>query len=89
MNVVDDWFRNSLSTHMDDLLLDPSSLIYDFLVPEVVSRTLADHRSGREDNHKILFSLVVLEQWLRNYRADFTAAPVHDEGHALLSTNAI
>jgi asparagine synthase (glutamine-hydrolysing) len=78
-NVVDDWFRKSLSSHMDTILLDKSSLIYDFLVPEVVERSLAQHRAGHEDNHKILFSLVVLEQWLRNYRAAFNAAPKQNE----------
>jgi hypothetical protein len=26
---------------------------------------LSDHRSARQDNHKLLFSLVMLEQWLR------------------------
>jgi len=69
VNVVDDWFRNSLSQGMDTILLDGSSLIYEFLRPEVVSRTLQEHKSGRQDNHKILFSLLVLEQFLRNQQA--------------------
>jgi asparagine synthase (glutamine-hydrolysing) len=68
VNVVDDWFRHSLSKQMDDLLLDPSSLMNEFLRPSVIARTLEEHRSGFQDNHKILFSLVVLEQSLRNYR---------------------
>jgi hypothetical protein len=40
----------------------------EFLRPSVIARTLEEHRSGFQDNHKILFSLVVLEQSLRNYR---------------------
>ncbi|MDP3937622.1 MAG: asparagine synthase (glutamine-hydrolyzing), partial [Deltaproteobacteria bacterium] len=69
VNVVDDWFRTSLAQEMDDLLLDRGSLIYGFLRPETVSRTLQNHKSGQQDNHKILFSLVVLEHLLRSYRA--------------------
>jgi hypothetical protein len=26
---------------------------------------LKQHKSGQHDNHKVLFSLVILEQWLR------------------------
>jgi len=69
VNVVDDWFRSSLSQTMDAMLLDKGSLIYEFLHPEVVSHTLTAHKNRREDNHKILFSLVVLEQTLRNSQA--------------------
>ena len=28
-------------------------------------RLFDEHRSGKQDNHKILFSLMVLEEWLR------------------------
>jgi hypothetical protein len=39
--------------------------MFAFIKPESVRQLLADHRSGRQDNHKLLFSLVMLEQWLR------------------------
>ena len=68
VNVVDDWFRGSYRSKMDDILRDKNSLIYEFLVPRQVERTLMEHRSGRHDYHKILFSLVALEQSLRSYR---------------------
>ena len=67
VNVVDEWFRTSLSKRMNGLLLDEDSLVYDFLRPERVRKLLQDHRTGRSDNHKILFSLVVLEELLRSY----------------------
>ena len=66
VNVVDDWFRRSLSSKMDDLLMDEQSLMYRFLRPAAVRRLLQEHRSGANDNHKVLFSLVVFEQWLRS-----------------------
>ena len=47
------------------MLLDESSLMFGLLNPEPVRKLLEGHRSGRQDNHKLLFSLVMLEQWLR------------------------
>ncbi len=64
MNVVDDWFRTSLGGSMANTFADESSAIYEFLNPAAVKRLHADHVAGRHDNHKILFSLVVLEEWL-------------------------
>jgi asparagine synthase (glutamine-hydrolysing) len=65
VNVVDDWFRHSVGSGIEELLLDPFSLMYEFLRPEAVAGLLHDHTTTRQDNHKLLFSLVVLEQWLR------------------------
>ena len=39
--------------------------MFEFLRPDAVRTLLEDHQSGRRDNHKVLFSLVVLEEWLR------------------------
>jgi asparagine synthase (glutamine-hydrolysing) len=66
VNVVDKWFNNTLSNNMNGHLLDSTSLMFQFLNPEVVGHILEAHRSGRSDNHKILFSLVVFEEWLRS-----------------------
>jgi asparagine synthase (glutamine-hydrolysing) len=65
VNVVDDWFRSSLGSEIPEMLLDEQALVFDLLKPEPVSELLKAHGSGRQDNHKILFSLVMLEQWLR------------------------
>ena len=65
VNVVDDWFQGSLRSKMGDYLLDGNSLMFEFLEPGAVRTLLEEHRNGRSDNHKILFSLVVLEEWLR------------------------
>ncbi len=67
VNVVDDWFRSSLLNSLDSILLDGQSRIYQYLRIDEVSRLLRDHKAGKSDNHKILFSLVVLEHSLRNY----------------------
>ena len=65
VNVVDDWFRQSLQGNIKGYLADEQSLIYRYLQPKAVAGLLQRHASGQDDYHKILFSLVVLEQWLR------------------------
>jgi asparagine synthase (glutamine-hydrolysing) len=64
VNVVDGWFKNSVKSGLTDLLTDPNSKMYSVLDRFAVQRLLADHRSGRSDNYKLLFSLIMVEQWL-------------------------
>lgn len=66
VNVVDEWFNANAGGKMASLLLDEQSLMYSQLNPTPVKRLFSDHQSGRQDNHKLLFSLVMFEQWLRN-----------------------
>jgi asparagine synthase (glutamine-hydrolysing) len=82
-NVVDGWLRSSAQGQLSELLLDDSSLIFGLLNPEPVQKLLKDHRSGRQDNHKLLFSLVMLEQWLRRMRSGSTAAQVTQSAHVV------
>jgi len=65
VNVVDDWFHSSLNSKMEGHLLDQHSLMYAWLRPDVVRQLFDAHNSGQSDNHKILFSLVAFEEWLK------------------------
>lgn len=65
VNVVDSWFRGAFDNRMADTLLDGGSKIFQYLRPTAVRDLFEQHNSGRHDNHKILFSLVVFEEWLR------------------------
>jgi asparagine synthase (glutamine-hydrolysing) len=65
VNVVDDWFQSSVEGRLLEMLRDEDSLMFGILNPKPVSKLLDEHRSGNQDNHKLLFSLVMLEQWLR------------------------
>ncbi len=65
VNVVDSWFNSSMQGQISSSLLDPSSRMFKFLQPDRVRALLDEHRTGRHDNHKLLFSLVMFEQWLR------------------------
>ena len=58
-----------MSNYVTGLLLDGDSLMYSLLNPAPVKKLLEDHQSRRQDNHKLLFSLVMFEQWLRGVRA--------------------
>jgi asparagine synthase (glutamine-hydrolysing) len=64
VNVVDDWFRSSADGKIASLR-DPGSRIYQYLRWASVRELCDQHASGQKDNHKILFSLVLFEDWLR------------------------
>jgi asparagine synthase (glutamine-hydrolysing) len=69
-NVVDQWFHSSLSGGLREMLVDESSLMFALLNPKAVRRLLEGHQSGCQDNHKLLFSLVMVEQWLRGIQSN-------------------
>jgi len=68
VNVVDGWFQSSVSGKLEQMLLDSGSAMYGLLRHDVVRRLFEAHRSGSQDNHKLLFSLAVFEQWLRSLK---------------------
>jgi asparagine synthase (glutamine-hydrolysing) len=69
VNVVDDWFRGAMGNKMKEILMDSGSQLYRYLRPSAVQRIFKQHQSGQSDYHKILFSLVVFEEWLRVQRS--------------------
>ncbi|MGB8030170.1 MAG: asparagine synthase (glutamine-hydrolyzing) [Terracidiphilus sp.] len=82
VNVTDDWFRKGINGKVRDSLMDDESLLYQYLRPSAVQKLLKEHQSGRSDHHKVLFSLVLFEQWLRVQRApaariDRDVVPTH------------
>ena len=64
-NVVDQWFRSVIDSKMADTFVDRESRIYQYLRPQAVRELFEQHTAGRRDNHKVLFSLIVFEEWLR------------------------
>src|SRR3984885_144 len=69
VNVVDEWFGGAMDNKMADTLLDSGSRIFQYLRPTVVRELFEQHVARRHDNHKVLFSLVVFEEWLRAHEA--------------------
>jgi asparagine synthase (glutamine-hydrolysing) len=66
-NVVDEWFRSSMENRVKSYILDEQSMMYKYLKHDRVNRLLENHVSGKNDNYKILFSLVNFEEWLRTF----------------------
>jgi len=69
VNVVDAWFNSNAKGKIAEMLLDENSLMFQWLKPAPVKKLLVEHQSRRHDNHKLLFSLVMFEQWLRGIRS--------------------
>jgi len=67
VNVVDDWFQNSMSSKFSQYLDDPSSLIYRYLKYDSIKQLNHEHQTRKQDNYKILFSIIVFEEWLRSF----------------------
>jgi asparagine synthase (glutamine-hydrolysing) len=77
VNVVDDWFRSTVSSKMEEVFMDEGAQLYRYLRPSAVQNIFKQHQSGRNDYHKILFSLIVFEEWLGVQGApDIKAEPV-------------
>lgn len=66
VNVVDDWFKSEGKGKHGDYFGDSKSLIFNYLNFAEVDKLRKAHESGRADNHKLLFSLIVMEEWMRN-----------------------
>jgi asparagine synthase (glutamine-hydrolysing) len=64
---VDRWLRGPLSAKLEDLLTGPDSRTTEFLERNVIKNTIADHRENRSDNAYRLWSLLMLELWLRKW----------------------
>lgn len=64
-DIADEWFRHSLNSRLNQNLKDSKSLMYNYFEYNKIQSLLHMHQSGREDYHKILYSLTVFEEWLR------------------------
>lgn len=64
---LDHWFRNELKDLTTDLLLADSARVNGFLRPEVIKRLWDEHQQRRFDHSARLWTLVMLESWLRQW----------------------
>ncbi len=67
---VDEWFGSLIQDKFKDYLLDPSSLIYEYVNLQAVHNLLSEHQSRVADHHKMLYSLITLEEWMRQLHAN-------------------
>lgn len=60
-------FQNDLSSYLRDLLLSPQCSNRGYFKPEVVQRLITEHTSKQRDHHQVLWQLVVLEEWHKQF----------------------
>ena len=64
---LDRWFRSELSGYVRDMLLSPNSASLMYFRAEAIEAMLVEHRSGRQDHQRQLFSLLTFELWHRQF----------------------
>lgn len=81
---VDRWFRSELSGYVRNMLLAEDAACPIYFRREAISALLNDHLSGREDNRRQLFSLLVFELWHRQFiSGSLAAVQLRDSAMAL------
>jgi asparagine synthase (glutamine-hydrolysing) len=65
---VRDWFRGTLKNYATDLLLAPDSRCSTFLNRQAVSKIIDLHQQGHRDLSERIWTLIMLEHWLRAYK---------------------
>jgi asparagine synthase (glutamine-hydrolysing) len=58
-------FRQNLVDYLKDLLLSGRAAERGYFTPQRVEALIDEHVTGRVDHHKVLWQLVVLEEWHR------------------------
>jgi asparagine synthase (glutamine-hydrolysing) len=71
---VDAWFRGELNGAVGERLLDAGSGARRYFSARVMERMLDEHRTGRHDHKRILFSLLAFEVWHEQFIAPATWA---------------
>jgi asparagine synthase (glutamine-hydrolysing) len=64
---VNEWFRGSMRDYLQDHLTGSDSRIRNYFHRSSLDLILADHVSGRHNHEKLLWSLLNLEIWHREY----------------------
>ena len=66
---VGQWFRGPLREFLHDHLGNGSSLTRPYYDAKVLDRTLTDHMDGKQNREKLIWTLLNLEIWHRQYAA--------------------
>ncbi len=64
---VNEWFRGPMRDYLYEHLTGPASLTRDYYKRPALEAVLADHVAGRQNHEKLLWSLLNLEIWHRQY----------------------
>jgi asparagine synthase (glutamine-hydrolysing) len=64
---VNQWFRREMRDYLADHLQSTSSMTRGYYDDRVLDQVLAEHLSGRQNHEKLLWTLLNLEIWQRQY----------------------
>lgn len=64
---VNEWFRGSMRGYLADHLLGADSRTRDYYRPQVLRGYIEEHAAGRQNHEKLLWSLLTLEIWHREF----------------------
>lgn len=64
---VNEWFRGEMRDYLQDHLLGPDSRTSAYYRRDVLTKIFAEHMQGRHNHEKLLWSLLNLEIWKREY----------------------
>lgn len=67
---VNEWFRGPMRDFLLDHLQGAQSLTRAYFEPAILDGLLADHLNGKQNHEKLLWSLLNLEIWHRQYAAN-------------------
>lgn len=65
---VNEWFQGEMKDYLYETLCGAQSMTKDFYQAPVLEKYIADHASGRQNHEKLLWSLLNLELWYREYQ---------------------
>ncbi len=64
---VNEWFRTSMKDYLKDHLLGSDSRTHGYYQPQMLRRYLDEHIAGRQNHEKLLWSMLNLEIWHKEY----------------------
>ena len=60
-------FQGELKEYSNSLLLDDNAKLNAYFDSQVVRKILEEHQQGKQDHHRLIWQLVVLEEWLKQH----------------------
>jgi asparagine synthase (glutamine-hydrolysing) len=64
---IDVWMQKGISTYTRELLTTPGNACSKYFNTDVIETLICDHISRREDNSRALFTLMVFENWFKEF----------------------
>lgn len=64
---VNEWFQGPMREYLYDHLKNSTSLTREYYRPAMLDKVLTDHVTGRQNHEKLLWSMLNLEIWHRQY----------------------